>query len=793
MQITEQLVLPEDAVLVPVNQLHEEVRGQLMCGEGDYALSRPRSRTYARILDPQAAGLLELFRSPSTVVEAVISYSRARRLDPAETLEEAFPLIRDFLNSGLLVGAQSSERQGVEQSLRPGDLIDGFEVLDCFHLFSDSELYQVRNAAGRFAALKIARVQAGPEWLQAFAREKAILRRLDGTVNPKVVGEGEFEGRPYLLLEWLTGVHATTAAAELRRMRGGRTQLLRLCRDVLESFARLHAQGVVHADVQPLNVLVAGNGAVKIVDYGFARLADDGAAEEPPRAGVGFYFEPEYAAAFRAGANLPAASAAGEQYALAALVYLLLTGAHYLDFSLDKEEMLRQIEQDAPLPFARRGLAPWPTVEEALARALAKDPHERFPSVLEFARALAAENAAEAAETAPDVDEAAPERSSIRTNLVDDVLHRIGFSGEVFASGVKTAPTCSVKLGAAGIAYALYRLACARDDAALLSLADAWADKAASHAGGDDAFYNAKLDLTPESIGRISPYHTASGVHAVQALISHALGEPASLLAAVEAFVTASRGDCDNLDLTLGRSGTLLICSMLLDVAPGNESLTRLGGEAMRRLWDEVNTFAPVRDCRRFPCLGMAHGWAGVLYATMRWCRSSGSPPPKALRRRLEELSGCAEAVGRGARWKVYNRTRPAEQTYMSGWCNGSAGHVHLWTLAHETFGDEGYLGQAEQAAWNTWEEPRETNQLCCGLAGRAYALLNLHRHTGDPYWLWRARELAEDAAAAGLGRDEPPDSLYRGEVGVALLLAELSKPEQARMPFFEQEGWPRN
>jgi serine/threonine-protein kinase len=189
----------------------------------------------------------------------------------------------------------------------------------------------------------------------------------------------------------------------------------------------------------------------------------------------------------------------------------------------------------------------------------------------------------------------------------------------------------------------------------------------------------------------------------------------------------------------------------------------------------------------------MAHGWAGYLYASLRWCRTTGTPWPGRLAERLAELADCAEPWRRGLRWRWYGGEtgERRDDGMMPGWCNGSAGFVHLFTLAHKVTAEPLYRRLAEGAAWNAWEAPDGIGSLCCGLAGRAYALLNLHRHGGGADWLARARELAEGAAADLAWAEESPDSLYRGEVGPAVLAADLVRPEWAAMPFFEDEGWP--
>ncbi len=84
-------------------------------------------------------------------------------------------------------------------------------------------------------------------------------------------------------------------------------------------------------------------------------------------------------------------------------------------------------------------------------------------------------------------------------------------------------------------------------------------------------------------------------------------------------------------------------------------------------------------------------------------------------------------------------------------------------------------------------------SNLCCGVAGRGYALLRLYRHTGSPVWLERARRLTLHAVRSlrHTARDPQAMSLYKHWLGIALLAADLQRPEQACMPLFESEGWP--
>jgi serine/threonine-protein kinase len=114
-----------------------------------------------------------------------------------------------------------------------------------------------------------------------------------------------------------------------------------------------------------------------------------------------------------------------------------------------------------------------------------------------------------------------------------------------------------------------------------------------------------------------------------------------------------------------------------------------------------------------------------------------------------------------------------------------------LWLEAFAAFGAPVYLELARGAAWHAWEDgDDDVASLCCGMAGRAYAMLAMFRATGEEQWRAWARVLADRAArSAGLCHPESL-SLYRGALGVALLLEELEQPNVARMPAFESDGW---
>jgi len=92
-------------------------------------------------------------------------------------------------------------------------------------------------------------------------------------------------------------------------------------------------------------------------------------------------------------------------------------------------------------------------------------------------------------------------------------------------------------------------------------------------------------------------------------------------------------------------------------------------------------------------------------------------------------------------------------------------------------------------AARYTWEDPDGYPSLCCGLAGRSYALLDSYQRSGDPTWVDRAWTLADRAIQRSPAVPaNMRHSLYKGELGIATLIHDLARPESARFPFFQTE-----
>jgi serine/threonine protein kinase len=794
MDIAGEIVMPSDVILQPVNRLPPEAIKHLQFQEGDYSLTRPRSRIPSSIVDARTAGLLEIFRTPMTIVDAVITYSRTEKLDPNETLESAFPILRRFFNAGLLLAADSHAAKPIETTNTRGSLVGSLQLLEPVYLMLDTEVYLARATDGSLAAVKIARAGAESKLRAQLAHEAVMLNRLDGKVNPRLIEQGEVDGRPFLAVSWCRGVDAYEATAEARaRGREGQAELLVAAARIAEAYAHLHDQGILHGDVHPRNIVVDENKAVTLIDFGLAAPIALNASPITGRGCIDLFMDPELAQAHLLGHSPPAASSFSEQYSVAALLYLLVTGAHTHNFVLEAGQMQRQVAEEPPIAFNSHGVNDLPHFEEVLRRALNKDPALRFRTMSEFFIQLSR------AATSVKVRQAKlvpPRHPRECQRLLGEILDRLALSGPLLDTQLE-APTSSVRNGAAGFAYALFRVACIREDEKLLALADVWSNKAMQNviSSRKEAFWSVKLGITEETTGNRSFHHTASGVHCVDALVAKARGDDASCRRAVNAFLATSCRPWSHFDVSFGRAGNLLGCASLFEAttteSPADATgLRLLGDELFSEIWRELEAAPSIGEASALLSLGVAHGWAGILYAVLRWSECSGARLPTRLGERLEELAALAIPVGRGLRWPAEAGSNHSGGALQASWCNGAAGFVHLWTAAHRLLGGYNFARMATGAAWTAFEAPHSTGDLCCGLAGRSYALLNLYKHTRDRVWLDRARDLAESAAASVRASSLRSDSLYQGRVGVGLLAADLECPEQSCMPLFESEDW---
>jgi serine/threonine protein kinase len=244
---------------------------------------------------------------------------------------------------------------------------------------------------------------------QRFKREGEILGLLVHPHIAELIDAGvSTAGQPYLVLEYVEGDHIDRYCDHHELELQTR---IRLFLDVLDAVAQAHVNLIVHRDLKPSNVLVRNDGQVKLLDFGIAKLLEsEGQLGEPTQFTVtgGQAMTPQYAAPEQLKGE--AVTTATDVYALGVLLYVLLTGQHPtgtgshapadLVKAIVDTEPTRPSDAVAPMqtssetttPAARRATTPDKLrrllrgdLDTIVAKALKKEPKERYSSVTAFA------------------------------------------------------------------------------------------------------------------------------------------------------------------------------------------------------------------------------------------------------------------------------------------------------------------------------------------------------------------------------------------------------------------------
>jgi serine/threonine protein kinase len=234
---------------------------------------------------------------------------------------------------------------------------------------------------GRRVAIKfLSDDLADAEARRRFQREAQMASSLNHPHIVSVHDIGEFEGRQYLVTEYVDGGTLKDWVKDKRRTP---KEVAELLTGVADGLAAAHQAGILHRDIKPLNILVARNGYAKLADFGLAKVAENGSIdlaarlpEGPTRPGLILgtiaYMSPEQAS----GQPLDSRS---DIFSFAVVLYEMLSGKRPFDARTDLE-VLKSIIHGNPPPLSEDIPAPYRNIVE---KALEKSPVERYQSMRE--------------------------------------------------------------------------------------------------------------------------------------------------------------------------------------------------------------------------------------------------------------------------------------------------------------------------------------------------------------------------------------------------------------------------
>ena len=305
--------------------------------------------------------------------------------------------------------------------LADGATFAGYTIVRMLGSGGMGEVYLAQHPRlPRRDALKVlpASVSADDEYRQRFNREADIAATL---WHPHIVGvhdRGEFEGQLWISMDYVDGTDAARLLRERFPKGMAKAEVAEIVIAVAEALDYAHERDLLHRDVKPANILLShpgsGDQRILLADFGIARWVSDisGLTETNMTVGTVSYAAPEQLM----GARLDGRA---DQYALAATAFHLLTGSPPFQHSNPAVVISQHLSASPPAIGAHR--PELSAVDPVFAKAMSKDPKDRFERCADFARAFAHRlDAAPTGDVGTTLAPAAtpPKRSLLRAGVV---------------------------------------------------------------------------------------------------------------------------------------------------------------------------------------------------------------------------------------------------------------------------------------------------------------------------------------------------------------------------------------
>ncbi len=236
---------------------------------------------------------------------------------------------------------------------------------------------------GRTVAVKVllpTLAERDPTYATRFEREARAAAAL---ANPSVVtvyDTGSDDGGHYIVMEYIEG----ESLEQILHL--GQpfeiSEALRIAGQVADALAAAHAAGILHRDIKPANVMVTDAGAVKVLDFGIARMLDGTTITQVASVvGTAAYMAPERALG-------EPGDARADVYSLGCLLYAMLTGVAPFSGEVSAAILHQQINAEPPRPSALRADIS-PGLDRLVLEMLAKSPDERPAGAAEVRERIA--------------------------------------------------------------------------------------------------------------------------------------------------------------------------------------------------------------------------------------------------------------------------------------------------------------------------------------------------------------------------------------------------------------------
>ncbi|HWK91186.1 MAG TPA: serine/threonine-protein kinase [Luteimicrobium sp.] len=259
--------------------------------------------------------------------------------------------------------------------------IPGFEHVSLIGSggFSDVFLYEQKRPRRRVAIKVLLHEWANAQQRAAFDAEADLMARLSTHPSIVTIYEADIasDGRPYLAMEYCS---RPSLGTRYRTERLGVAECLRVVVQIAGAVETAHRAGILHRDIKPANILGTDYGHPVLTDFGISSTLDDVTRAE----GLSIPWSPP-----ESFADPPVAGVATDVWALGATLYSFLAGRSPFEVPGASNGSADLVQRIAGAPLRPTGRSDVPeSLERVLATSMAKAPTSRYPSVLDFARAL---------------------------------------------------------------------------------------------------------------------------------------------------------------------------------------------------------------------------------------------------------------------------------------------------------------------------------------------------------------------------------------------------------------------
>ncbi len=274
-----------------------------------------------------------------------------------------------------------------QAELRAGETITQYEIISHLGSGGMGEVYLAEDRRlRRKVALKIlpALFTKNADRLRRFEQEARAASALNHPNILTIYETGQLGARPYIATEYVEG---ETLRQHIARGRLQPGDALELIAQLASALAAAHQAGIVHRDIKPENIMIRGDGLVKVLDFGIAKLVKETSGpEEATRPlgktdtglviGTSRYMSPEQARGL-------AVDARTDIWSLGVVLYEMLSGHAPFEGQTSSDVIAAVLERE-PIPLARRAEEVPEALEWIVTKALTKEKEERYQTAREM-------------------------------------------------------------------------------------------------------------------------------------------------------------------------------------------------------------------------------------------------------------------------------------------------------------------------------------------------------------------------------------------------------------------------